>query len=638
MEREQKVDLIKICITIVMLIVLHFVPVYGNSRLFLYLVPYLVIGYENILEVVDGIRHGEVFDENFLMTIATIGAFVLATIEKSGDYNEAVFVMLFFHIGEFFEDFAVDRSRDNITELMDLRPDRANVFTEGEVKTISPENVAIGSLIYVYPGEKIPIDGVVEEGSSCVNKSMLTGEARPESVEVGEEVLSGCINETGLLKIRTTKDFGQSTASKILELVENAGENKAKSENFITKFARFYTPAVCILAAVLAFGVPLFRLAFGQSADFKIFLYRALIFLVISCPCALVISIPLGFFAGIGSAGKEGVLIKGSNYIEMLSRVSTVVFDKTGTLTKGVFEVTKINVADAAENEDKLLEIAAYAESFSSHPIALGIMKAYGKNIQKDLVSDIREIAGKGISAGVFGKACLVGNEKLMKENGIDVPDIRDSTAGTRVYVAVGQKYAGMIEIADVIKENAASSIVSLEKDCGALAIMLTGDEENTAEAVAKELGIKKYYSGLLPQDKVTRLEEILKSVRKPEREKVAFVGDGINDAPVIMRADVGIAMGALGSDAAIEAADVILMDDDPEKIGRAIKISRKCMRIVYENIVFAIGVKVICLILGAAGFASMQLAIFADVGVMVLAVGNSIRTLVLDSRFKRNI
>lgn len=628
---EQKEELIKIVLTIILLIALYvltktgIIGTNGYLRLGLFLVPYLIIGFESIKEAVEGIKEGELLDENFLMVLATVGAFTLATIDKSGDYFEAVFVMLFYKIGEFFEDYAVDRSRENITSLMDLRPDSANLVTKEEagevIRSVSPEEVAVGSMILVATGEKIPIDGVIAKGSSYLDTAALTGESVPRKVKKGDEVLSGCINAGGVLYITTTKEFGQSTVSRILELVENASDKKAKSENFITRFAKVYTPSVCGMALFVAVGIPLLRMLLGYDANFIDFLYRALTFLVISCPCALVIGIPLSFFAGIGGAGKSGILIKGSNYIEALSKVDTVVFDKTGTLTKGEFEVTQIVPAGGELND--ILMYSAYSESFSSHPIAQSIIKAYGKEIKTDEVTNVTEHAGMGISACVSGRKCLVGNERLMEENHIDF--VRSDESGTKVYVALDGKYLGVLVIADSLKPDAKESVHSLNELSITNTVMLTGDEEKAAKAVADELSIKTYYAGLLPQDKVTKIEEL-------HEKKTAFVGDGINDAPVLMRADVGIAMGALGSDAAIEAADVVLMDDNPLGVARAVKISRKCMRIVYENIGFALGVKGICLILGALGFVNMWLAIFADVGVMVIAVINALRSLFVEA------
>lgn len=632
---------IRIVSSAIVLAVLNFIP-FGTDaagfavKLLLFVILFIFIGYENLKEAVEGVAEGEVLDENFLMAIASIGAFVLAVIDKSGDYNEAVLVMLLFNIGEFFEEYAVDKSKDNITSLMDIRPDSARVLTEEGEKTVSPDEVPVQSVIIVLPGEKIPIDGVICEGKSVLDTAALTGESRPQTVDVGDEVISGCINLSGVLKIKTIKEFGESTVSKILNLVENASERKASSEKFISKFARVYTPAVCIMAVAIAFLIPLIRMMTGNSADFVIFLYRALTFLVISCPCALVISVPLSFFAGIGGASKAGILVKGSNYLETLSQIGTVVFDKTGTLTKGVFEVSKINSTQGDEKE--FLKCAAYAEQFSSHPISISLRKAYEKSVAKDFaydegkVTDVQEISGEGISAVVFGRQVLVGNRKLLERFKIDFTkdnkeDGLNNSAGTTVYVAIDHEFAGEITISDTLKDSSPEAINALKKLSVNNTIMLTGDEESVAKCVAKELGITSHYAGLLPQDKVSRMEDIIDKARE-KSEKVAFVGDGINDAPVLMRADVGIAMGALGSDAAIEAADIVIMDDDPLKVAKAVSISRKCMRIVYENIWFAIGIKVICLILGATGIAGMWLAVFADVGVMIIAVLNALRAL----------
>ncbi len=586
----------------------------------LFLSAYIVIGYDILKKAFKGIIHGQVMDENFLMAVATIGATAL------GEYQEGVAVMLFYQIGELFQSVAVGKSRRNIAALMDIRPDSANLVVEENgkmiTKTVSPDEVAVGSIITVMPGEKIPIDGVVTEGDSSLDTSALTGESVPRSVHVDDEVISGCINLSGTIKIRTTKAFGESTVSKILELVENASSRKSRSENFISRFARYYTPTVCILALLIAIIPPVINLMTGGDAQFGAFVYRALTFLVISCPCALVISIPLGFFAGIGGASRAGVLVKGSNYIEALSKVDTVIFDKTGTLTKGVFEVVSIH-RDGIDDE-KLLEYAAYAESYSTHPISRSIVAAYKKDIDKSLVSNVIETAGRGVAAEVMGRRVLAGNERLMNDHGITCAKCSD--AGTIVHIAVDGEYAGHIHISDVIKESSAKAIRDLHKIGIRRTVMLTGDSEDTASKVAKELSISEYHAGLLPQDKVERVEALLAA--KGKKGLTAFAGDGINDAPSLTRADVGIAMGAMGSDAAIEAADVVLMDDDPEGIVRAVSIGKKCMRIVYENIYFAIGIKVLCLILSALGIANMWLAIFADVGVMVLAVLNAIRTL----------
>ena len=581
------------------------------------ILPYLVIGYDILKKAWKGILNKQVFDENFLMAVATIGAIVL------GDYKEGVAVMLFYQIGELFQSYAVGKSRRNISELMDIRPDYANIEVDGNLEQVDPDEVEIGTIIVVQPGEKVPIDGIVTEGKSTLNTSALTGESVPRDISVGEEVISGCINLSGVLKIQTTKEFGESTVSKILDLVENSSSKKSKSENFISKFAKYYTPAVCYGALALAILPPLVRLLFmGASPEWGDWIYRALTFLVISCPCALVISIPLSFFAGIGGASNQGVLVKGSNYLETLSQTKCVVFDKTGTMTRGVFEVSGIH---HNEMEDaKLLEYAALAECSSSHPISKSLQKAYNKSIDRNRVTDIEEISGHGVVAKVDGITVAAGNEKLMEKLGISY--VSCSHVGTIVHLALDGKYAGHILISDVIKPHAKEAIKELKKAGVTKTVMLTGDRKNVADAVASELGIKEVYSELLPADKVTKVEELL--ANKEEKDKLAFVGDGINDAPVLSRADIGIAMGALGSDAAIEAADIVLMDDDPLKISKAIKIAKKCIRIVYENIYFAIGIKVLCLILGALGIANMWMAIFADVGVMVIAVLNAIRTL----------
>ena len=608
MNKKQKKMLTRIIIAAVLLVILSFLPVDGYLKMALYMVPYLVIGYDILKKAWKGILNKQVFDENFLMAVATIGAIVL------GDYKEGVAVMLFYQIGELFQSYAVGKSRRNISELMDIRPDYAN---------IEPDEVEIGTIIVVQPGEKVPIDGIVTEGKSTLNTSALTGESVPRDISVGEEVISGCINLSGVLKIQTTKEFGESTVSKILDLVENSSSKKSKSENFISKFAKYYTPAVCYGALALAILPPLVRLLFmGASPEWGDWIYRALTFLVISCPCALVISIPLSFFAGIGGASNQGVLVKGSNYLETLSQTKCVVFDKTGTMTRGVFEVSGIH---HNEMEDaKLLEYAALAECSSSHPISKSLQKAYNKSIDRNRVTDIEEISGHGVVAKVDGITVAAGNEKLMEKLGISY--VSCSHVGTIVHLALDGKYAGHILISDVIKPHAKEAIKELKKAGVTKTVMLTGDRKNVADAVASELGIKEVYSELLPADKVTKVEELL--ANKEEKDKLAFVGDGINDAPVLSRADIGIAMGALGSDAAIEAADIVLMDDDPLKISKAIKIAKKCIRIVYENIYFAIGIKVLCLILGALGIANMWMAIFADVGVMVIAVLNAIRTL----------
>ena len=617
MTKKQKKVLIRIIIAAVLVIVLQFVPVEGYVRFGLYMIPYLVIGYDILKKAGKGILNRQIFDENFLMAVATIGAIAL------GDYKEGTAVMLFYQIGELFQSYAVGKSRRNISELMDIRPDYANVEKDGELEQVDPDEIEIGTIIVVQPGEKVPIDGVVVEGTSSLNTSALTGESVPREVSVDDEIISGCINMTGLLKIRTTKEFGESTVSKILELVENASSRKSRSENFISKFAKIYTPAVCYGALALAILPPIVRMAFMELApEWGDWVYRALTFLVISCPCALVISIPLSFFAGIGGASREGVLVKGSSFLETLSQTKIVVFDKTGTMTKGVFEVNGIH--HSPYKDEELLEYAALAESYSTHPISKSLQRAYGKPIDKNRVSDVEEIGGHGLTANVDGKVVAAGNAKLMQKLGIEYHEC--SHVGTIVHVAIDGQYAGHILISDVIKEHAAEAIAALKKSGIEKTVMLTGDAKNVAEHVAAQLGIDEVCSELLPGDKVEKVEELL--TKKPEKDKLAFVGDGINDAPVLSRADIGIAMGALGSDAAIEAADIVLMDDDPLKISKAIRISRKCLRIVYENIYFAIGIKVICLVLGALGIANMWFAIFADVGVMILAVLNAIRTL----------
>ena len=617
MNKKQKKVLIRIIAAVVLLIALAFVPAEGWIQFALYMIPYLVIGYDILKKAVKGILNRQVFDENFLMAVATIGAIAL------GDYKEGVAVMLFYQIGELFQSYAVGKSRRNISELMDIRPDYANVEQDGGLVQVDPDEVEIGTVILVKPGEKIPIDGIVVEGASSLNTSALTGESLPREAKEGDEVISGCINMTGLLKIRTTKEFGESTVSKILELVENSSSRKSRSENFISKFARIYTPAVCYGAVALAFLPPIVRMVFmGLPADIGTWIYRALTFLVISCPCALVISIPLSFFAGIGGASKEGVLVKGSNYLETLSQTKYVVFDKTGTMTQGVFEVS--GIYPAALSKEEVVEYAACAESYSSHPISKSLQKAYGKEIDKNRVTEVKEISGKGVTAQVDGRLVAAGNGKLMDQLG--VPYTVCNEVGTLVYVAVDGRFAGCILISDLLKPHAKEAIAALKNAGVTRTVMLTGDTKRVADAVAAELGIHEVCSELLPADKVSKVEELL--ARKSGKEKLAFVGDGINDAPVLSRADIGIAMGALGSDAAIEAADIVLMDDDPLKIAKAIRISRKCIRIVYENIYFAIGIKVICLILGALGIANMWAAIFADVGVMVIAVLNAIRAL----------
>ena len=587
------------------------------------MIPCLVIGYDILWKAVNGVKNRQVFDESFLMAVATVGAVALAVYEKSGDYTEAIAVMLFYQIGELFQSYAVGKSRRNISELMDIRPDYANIEKDGKLERVDPDEVGIGTVIVVQPGEKVPIDGVIVEGTSTLNTSALTGESLPRDAKAGDEIISGCINMTGLLKVRTTKEFGESTVSKILDLVENASSRKSRSEEFISKFARIYTPAVCYGALALAFLPPVVRMAaLGLSPDWETWIYRALTFLVISCPCALVISIPLSFFAGIGGASKAGILVKGSNYLETLSRTKTVVFDKTGTLTQGVFEVNGIHHSPM-ENE-KLIEYAALVESASSHPISRSLQRAYGKPVDRSRVQDIREISGKGVTGKVDGVEIAAGNDKLMDSLGI--PYIGCHSAGTIIHMAVNGTYAGHIVISDAVKPHAREAVQALKAAGVEKTVMLTGDGQKAADQVARELGIDQVYSGLLPAGKVEKVEELLQS--HSPASKLAFVGDGINDAPVLGRADIGIAMGAMGSDAAIEAADVVLMDDDPLQVAKAIRISRKCLRIVYQNIIFAIGVKGICLILGALGIASMWLAIFADVGVMILAVLNAIRAL----------
>ena len=623
MNKKQKKMLTRIIIAAVLLIVLHFVPITGIPRFICYLAVYLVIGYDIVKKAFKGIKNGQVFDENFLMAIATIGAFALAVYEKSGDYNESIAVMLFYQIGELFQSYAVGKSRRNITELMDIRPDYANIENDGKLEKVDPDEVEVGSVIVVQPGEKVPIDGVIVEGNSSLNTSALTGESLPRSAKAGDEIISGCINMTGVLKIKTTKEFDESTVSKILELIEESSSRKSRSENFISKFAHYYTPAVCYGALALAILPPLVNLVLLHNpAMWGQWIYRALTFLVISCPCALVISIPLGFFAGIGGASNAGVLIKGSNYLETLARTKYVVFDKTGTLTKGVFEV--VGVHHNTMEEKKILEYAALAESFSSHPISRSLKTAYGKEIDQKRVTDVEEISGNGVTAKVDGISVAVGNTKLMKRIGVEAVECHQ--VGTVIHVAIDGAYAGHILISDVLKPTSKEAIVNLKKNGIKETVMLTGDIDKVAQQVAGELGVDRVYSELLPADKVSKVEELL--AKKTEKEKLAFVGDGINDAPVLSRADIGIAMGAMGSDAAIEAADVVLMDDDPMKIVKAIRIAKKCMRIVYENIYFAIGIKVICLLLGAVGIANMWVAIFADVGVMIIAVLNAIRTL----------
>ena len=616
MNKKQKKMLIRIIIAAVLIVVFSLLPAEGYLRFVLFMIPYLVIGYDILKKAFKGILNKQVFDENFLMAVATVGAILL------GDYSEGVAVMLFYQIGELFQSYAVGKSRRNISELMDIRPDYANIEKDGTLEQVDPDEVEIGTIIVVQPGEKVPIDGVITEGTSTLNTSALTGESLPRDAKAGDEVISGCINMTGLMKIRTTKEFGESTVSRILELVENSSSRKSRSENFISKFAKYYTPAVCYGALALAFIPPIVLLIMGKPAMWGDWIYRALTFLVISCPCALVISIPLSFFAGIGGASNQGILVKGSNYLETLAQTKYVVFDKTGTMTQGVFEVSGIHHNKMPD--EKLLEYAALAECSSSHPISKSLQKAYGKPIDRNRVTDIEEISGNGVIAKVDGMSVAAGNTKLMNRLGIAYQDCHH--VGTVVHMAIDGKYAGHILISDIIKPHAKEAIAELKKAGISKTVMLTGDSKRVADQVAGELGIQEVYSELLPADKVSRVEELLN--QKSEKAKLAFVGDGINDAPVLSRADIGIAMGALGSDAAIEAADIVLMDDDPLKISKAIKIARKCIRIVYENIYFAIGIKILCLILGALGIANMWVAIFADVGVMILAVLNAIRTL----------
>ena len=616
MNKKQKKVLIRIIAAAVLMILFSLLPIEGYLAFGLFMIPYLIIGYDILKKAVKGILNRQVFDENFLMAVATVGAIIL------GDYKEGVAVMLFYQIGELFQGYAVGKSRKNISELMDIRPDYANVEKDGKLEKVDPDEVETGSVIVVMPGEKIPIDGTIIEGNTTLNTSALTGESLPREAKEGDDVISGCINMTGVLKIRTTREFGESTVSKILELVENSSSRKSRSENFISRFARVYTPAVCYGAAALAILPPVVRIFMGITPQWGEWIYRALTFLVISCPCALVISIPLSFFAGIGGASREGVLVKGSNYLETLSQTRYVVFDKTGTMTQGVFEVS--GVYHNQMPEDKLIEYAAYAESFSSHPISKSLKNAYGKEIDRTRVTDVEEISGKGVVARVDGVPVAAGNHKLMEELGLGWKEC--DQAGTVVHMAVDGSYAGCILISDLLKPHAKEAISELKKAGVKKSVMLTGDAKKVADQVAEELGIHEVYSELLPADKVNKVEELLS--QKSDKERLAFVGDGINDAPVLSRADIGIAMGALGSDAAIEAADVVLMDDDPLKIAKAIKISRKCVRIVYENIYFAIGIKIICLVIGALAIANMWIAIFADVGVMGVAVLNAIRAL----------
>ncbi|WP_368224790.1 heavy metal translocating P-type ATPase [Blautia wexlerae] len=616
MNKKQKKMLIRIIVAAVLLVLFSKLPIDGYVRFGLFMIPYLVIGYDILQKAFKGIRNKQVFDENFLMAVATVGAILL------GDYSEGVAVMLFYQIGELFQSYAVGKSRRNISELMDIRPDYANIEVDGKLEQVDPDEVEIGTVIVVQPGEKVPIDGVIIDGVSILNTSALTGESLPRDAKAGDEVISGCINMTGVLKIRTIREFGESTVSKILELVENSSSRKSKSENFISKFAKYYTPVVCYGALALAFIPPIVLLIMGKPAMWGDWIYRALTFLVISCPCALVISIPLSFFAGIGGASNQGVLVKGSNYLETLAQTSYVVFDKTGTMTQGVFEVSGVHHNEISD--EKLLEYAALAECSSSHPISKSLQKAYGKPIDRNRVTDIEEISGNGVTAKVDGISVAAGNAKLMKRLGISYQECHH--VGTVIHMAVDGKYEGHILISDILKPHAKEAIAELKKAGIKKTVMLTGDSKRVADQVAKELGIGEVYSELLPADKVSKVEELLH--QKSEKEKLAFVGDGINDAPVLSRADIGIAMGALGSDAAIEAADIVLMDDDPLKISKAIKIARKCIHIVYENIYFAIGIKILCLILGALGIANMWMAIFADVGVMIIAVLNAIRTL----------
>ena len=616
MNKKQKKMLIRIIVAAVLIVLFSKLPIDGYVRFGLFMIPYLVIGYDILQKAFKGIRNKQVFDENFLMAVATVGAILL------GDYSEGVAVMLFYQIGELFQSYAVGKSRRNISELMDIRPDYANIEVDGKLEQVDPDEVEIGTVIVVQPGEKVPIDGVIIDGVSTLNTSALTGESLPRDAKAGDEVISGCINMTGVLKIRTIREFGESTVSKILELVENSSSRKSKSENFISKFAKYYTPVVCYGALALAFIPPIVLLIMGKPAMWGDWIYRALTFLVISCPCALVISIPLSFFAGIGGASNQGVLVKGSNYLETLAQTSYVVFDKTGTMTQGVFEVSGVHHNEISD--EKLLEYAALAECSSSHPISKSLLKAYGKPIDRNRVTDIEEISGNGVTAKVDGISVAAGNAKLMKRLGISYQECHH--VGTVIHMAVDGRYEGHILISDILKPHAKEAIAELKKAGIKKTVMLTGDSKRVADQVAKELGIGEVYSELLPADKVSKVEELLH--QKSEKEKLAFVGDGINDAPVLSRADIGIAMGALGSDAAIEAADIVLMDDDPLKISKAIKIARKCIHIVYENIYFAIGIKILCLILGALGIANMWMAIFADVGVMIIAVLNAIRTL----------
>ena len=629
MNKKQKKVLARIIVAAALLVILHFIEAPGIVTILLYLVPYIVIGYDILKKAYKGIRNGQAFDENFLMAIATVGAFGLGIYNElmgiGGDYAEAVAVMLFYQIGELFQSVAVGKSRRNISELMDIRPDYANIEVDGTVTKVDPDEVEIGSVIIVKPGEKVPIDGIVVEGTSSLNTAALTGESAPRDCKTGDEIISGCINMSGLLKIKTTKEFGESTVSKILDLVENSSSKKSRSENFISKFAKYYTPIVCYSALALAIIPPVILLILGKNTMYAAWLYRALTFLVISCPCALVISIPLSFFAGIGGASSCGIMVKGSNYLEAMASVKTIVFDKTGTLTKGVFEVVNVSCSNDFAKED-VIKYAAYAENYSSHPIAKSLKTAYGKDVDEKDIGEIEEISGHGIKAAVLGKTVLAGNKRLMEANSIAYTECNE--IGTVVYVAIDGVYAGYVLIADTLKDNTKAAIKQLKKAGVNKLVMLTGDSKKVADKVAADIGITDVYSQLLPADKVSKVEERLAA--KNPKDKLAFVGDGINDAPVLTRSDIGIAMGALGSDAAIEAADIVLMDDDPLKIVKAIRIAKKCLRIVYENIYFAIGIKVICLILGALGIANMWAAIFADVGVMVLAVLNAIRVLLV--------
>ena len=629
MNKKQKKVLARIIVAAALLVILHFIAAPGIVTILLYLVPYIIIGYDILKKAYKGIRNGQAFDENFLMAVATVGAFGLGIYNEfkgvGGDYAEAVAVMLFYQIGELFQGVAVGKSRRNISELMDIRPDYANIEVNGTVTKVDPDEVEIGSVIIVKPGEKVPIDGIIVEGTSSLNTAALTGESAPRDCKVGDEIISGCINMSGLLKIKTTKEFGESTVSKILDLVENSSSKKSRSENFISKFAKYYTPIVCYSALALAIVPPVILLILGKNTMYATWLYRALTFLVISCPCALVISIPLSFFAGIGGALSCGVMVKGSNYLEAMASVRTIVFDKTGTLTKGVFEVVNVSCSNDFNKED-VIKYAAYAENYSSHPIAKSLKTAYGKDVDEKDIGEIEEVSGHGIKAAVLGKTVLAGNKRLMEANSIAYTECNE--VGTVVYVAIDGVYAGYVLIADTLKDNTKAAIKQLKKAGVNKLVMLTGDSKKIADKVAADIGITDVYSQLLPADKVSKVEELLAA--KNPKDKLAFVGDGINDAPVLTRSDIGIAMGALGSDAAIEAADIVLMDDDPLKIVKAIKIAKKCIRIVYENIYFAIGIKVICLLLGALGVANMWAAIFADVGVMVLAVLNAIRVLLV--------